>query len=398
MAKDIRLKGTDYTGVPSILVPQTPYKVIDNQTANINKTAGTNTYYADAIVGLADYAHESVIATIDGVDYAFPYDPDPNNYSAGYKGYGANYTSSTTMDFSVYSYRVEDDDSAGKWRLYSASQGEHTLTVRACDKVPYHDVSMTTATANSVSQGKIFLAADGTITTGAASAGGIVPIAIRHDAELIKTYSYDKLVVDDEEKTIPAYTTTSTTLLASASLSPTITVDLTAYDYYVAIRTLSIPIYNVTSVAKGRVEYHANSFIYELVTIPANTYSALINSTKYNTRTNGFGASSFSRLIYWSSGTAITAYSTAAYGTYQTVSAPTISGSTVTIKSPALAVRGHTTYFTSTYFNALDDIRYQYIIDVYRAPKGNLNVDGWGTEQQTYNIIADAQSNTHKLT
>ena len=61
-------------------------------------------------------------------------------------------------------------------------------------------------------------------------------------------------------------------------------------------------------------------------------------------------------------------------------------------------IRGHTTYFTSTYMNAVTDIRYQYVIEVYRAPKNHLNIDGWGSTQNLQHVLECVNSTTHKLT
>lgn len=135
---------------------------------------GTDTYYADKIVGVKSYDHESVIAIIDGVTYHLPRDPDEQNLSGGYIGYGAPYTTSNTMDFSEYTYRVEDDDNEGKWRLYAATTGSHTIEVYAADHVKFHDASVTTAQASDVVKDKIFLAADGTPTAGTFESGGAV--------------------------------------------------------------------------------------------------------------------------------------------------------------------------------------------------------------------------------
>lgn len=44
------------------------------------------------------------------------------------------------------------------------------------------------------------------------------------------------------------------------------------------------------------------------------------------------------------------------------------------------------------------DIRYQYVIDVYRAPLDNLNLDGWGQEQMLQHLADCINSTGHKLT
>jgi hypothetical protein len=224
------------------------------------------------------------------------------------------------------------------------------------------------------------------------------PWVMRGDAEKVYTLSYDKYIVADDGVTIPAYTTTSQTLKASETISPTVPYDYSNYNYIVAERCLTIPEYSITTKAKGRVEYSYSNAFYELVDYPANTISALIDGKKLASRSYSlFAAGNNSGLIYWTSGTAITRYTSAAYGTAQTVTAPTSSASAITIKTPALIVRGHATYFSSTYMNALTDIRYQYVIEVYRAPKNSMSFDGWGMYNMSLHCIDCAQSATHTL-
>lgn len=223
---------------------------------------------------------------------------------------------------------------------------------------------------------------------------------MRPDAELVQTWSYDKMMYADEGIAPKAYTTTSTTVKASASLTPTVTLDFTNYDYYVAIRMATIPEYSITTVGKGREEYALNGALYEITRTPANTIHALIDSSKYYTSasTAVYSAGNYVREVYYSSSTAITFYGSASYGYNQTVVAPSVSSSKLTVKSPTFITRGSTTYFVNTYMNAVTDVRYQYVIELWRAPKGNLNIDGWGLDQQWMKMCEDIQSNTHKLT
>ena len=44
------------------------------------------------------------------------------------------------------------------------------------------------------------------------------------------------------------------------------------------------------------------------------------------------------------------------------------------------------------------DDRYQYIIDVYKAPKEAMSLDGWITNSLVNHIIDCVNSSTHKLT
>lgn len=227
----------------------------------------------------------------------------------------------------------------------------------------------------------------------------LVPYAIRPDAELIQSYTFDQYAVADLGLTIPAYTTTAQNLKTSTNLSPTVSVDLTNYRYIIAERFLTIPEYSVTTKGKGRQEYTWCSYIYEITRANANEFATIIDPTKkITTVQNLISTNTLFRLLYWSSSSAIALYSSNGYGAYQTPTTPSVSGTTLTVKSPVLAVRGSTTYFTNTYMNALTDIRYQYVIDVYRAPMNNLNVDGWEQDQTLQHIIDCVNTSGHDLT
>lgn len=286
------------------------------------------------------------------------------------------------------------------------------------------DISPTTAVESDVAQGKVFFKASGEQAVGTADIGGIEivetpdshggtiieingapsvptlnPWVMRPDVEKIYTLSYDKYIVADEGVTFPAYTTTSQTLKESETISPTIARDPANYNYYVAERALSIPEYSVTTKAKGRVEYSYASAFYEIVDYPAKTISALLNNTEVSALSYSvFSAGNNVGLVYWSSGTALARYASAAYGVAQTITAPTCTASAITIKTPALLTRGHTTYFTNTYMNAVTDVRYQYIIEVYRAPKEHLSFDGWGLYNMSEHVMDCVHSSTRKLT
>ena len=225
------------------------------------------------------------------------------------------------------------------------------------------------------------------------SGGGGSPkkFAMRPDAELVQTYSADYLAVEDEGKTLPSYSTGSQTVIASENLSPTVSIDFTNYDYFVTMRGLAIPQYNTTTKQKGRCDYMATSYVYELLVVPAN-YAQSIDGTKsYATRsavilTQG----NTGKELYWSSATAVSFSNSVSYGTYVTGTTPGISGSTLTIKSPTCGIRGHASYMSTGAWSTMTDIRYQWIIEVWKAP--NTEVAGWEHTNAFRSIFADVRN------
>ena len=226
------------------------------------------------------------------------------------------------------------------------------------------------------------------------------PYVLRPDATLASTYGYDKYLEKDCKITIPSYSTTASTVLPTEDISPTIQLDFTNYDYYIVERMLTIPDYNTGTKAKGRVEYHLSSYLYELEYTKANTYPAIIDPEKtYATAQATAVRSGYYRLVYYSSGTAIAAYSTATYGYSAAAVTPAVTTAGVlTLKTPNYVTRGHTTYFVNTFMNAVTDVRLQFIAEVWRAPKNNLNIDGFGNSQNILHILDCIKSNNHKLT
>ena len=275
-----------------------------------------------------------------------------------------------------------------------------TLPKQSGGTAQFDDTTDADAVAEDIAKGKTAYVNNQKITGTAEGGSAELKMSVlRPDAELVQSFTYDKYIHADEGITIPAYTTTAQTLKASENLSPTVSMDLTNYNYYVVQRLLTIPEYSLTSKAKGRVEYWLNSALYEVTEYPANTFHALIEPTRKLTSrtTTVYACGAGPRLVYYTSSSAIAAYASAAYGPAQTVVAPSVSGTTLTVKSPVFIVRGHATYFVNTYMNALTDIRNQYVIEVYRAPKDNLNLDGWGIYQGAMHIL-DCIDDDGKLT
>lgn len=224
------------------------------------------------------------------------------------------------------------------------------------------------------------------------------PYLLRPDAELVETYTHDSLVVTDDEVTLPAWkSTAATTILASENLTPQITLDYENYDWFVLERFLTAPVYSTDTPAKSRNEYSIGSVMYELVSIPADSFKAA-NGTLYASRSVGTNAYTCYRLLYWSSASALGVYTSTSYGIHQVATAPSISSGKWTIKTPAVSFRGHSSYLTETVYGTVTDIRRQFAIEVYKAPKSNMNIDGWGLQQQAMRILGNVKSNNGVLT
>lgn len=230
------------------------------------------------------------------------------------------------------------------------------------------------------------------ILTDVTSGGGSPKkFVMRPDAELVQSYSADYLAVADKGATLPSYSTSNQTVVASANLSPKVSIDFTNYDYFVTMRGLAIPQYNTTTKQKGRCDYLATSYVYELLVLPANDAHSIDGTKSYASSSAVFiPHGSAGRECYWTSSTAIGVGNSASYGTYVTGTAPAISGSTVTIKSPVCGIRGHTSYMTSGAWSTMTDIRYQWIIEVWKAP--NTEVAGWEHTDAIRDIFADVRN------
>ena len=221
---------------------------------------------------------------------------------------------------------------------------------------------------------------------------------LRDDAELVKTWSSDSLIVHDDSVTLPAYATSATTIVASAALSGTYTLDYGNYDYFLLVRALAIPAYNTATPAKSRNEYAFLSGTYEITAFPAGTFKSLVGNKSNGSRSVTLSVGALYRMLYWSSTSAVAAYTTTNYGITQVIVAPSVSGTTLTVNSPTLQFRGHSTYLTQAVYESITDIRRQFVLELYRAKKADMNLDGWGIRQQAMHIVDCIDSNSHTLT
>ena len=216
-------------------------------------------------------------------------------------------------------------------------------------------------------------------------------------AELVQKWTYDKQIVRDESVTLPAWSTSLQTLKASADLSPSITLDISNYYYFVNLRTLAYPIYSGSSLYKGKTDYSMYANLGQMLNIPANTIKDRTGSATV-AALNIYKNVGEVRCVYWNSATKLVLTGTA-YGGVISAEAPSFSATSLTVKSPMLEMRGNANYYNETAYNETTDIRYQYIIEVYRIAKQNApeNLAGM-LVNQFEKIIGSVNNNNMTLT
>lgn len=267
----------------------------------------------------------------------------------------------------------------------------------------FTDVTDTTAAASDVATGKYFYTAAGVRTEGTASGGGggtnLKNYVIRPDAELVQTWGYDTLAVQDAGITLPAYSTSAQTLKTNAS--NTATLDRAAYTYFIVYRMLTIPIYNTTTKAAARFDYHAAIDVNEITRIAANTIQSVDGTKKFTSTLDRVSSAVLNGTsVYWSGSTTLKATTgPSSYGCYQTHSTPSASGNTLTVPMPTFYMRGSSTYLNSSNWGKITDIRYQCKVELYRAPlPSTLNTTGWTQYETLDHVLNDVKNNNGTLT
>jgi hypothetical protein len=231
------------------------------------------------------------------------------------------------------------------------------------------DPSPTTAAASDVASGKTFFDASGALTTGTASGGGggpIIPGALRPDAELWQSWTYDKLAVADLGFTIPAYTTSRTNIVNVGTLA-TLTPDHSQYCYLLTYAACAWPIYSTNTLQNGMYLYQIAAGAWEGIHYPAGTFVAP-NGT-YNT--SDFTQNQYSltsrRDVYYTSSNVQS--STSGYGTSTTTPTESVSSTSITVRGPYFYLQGSATALNSDAWALMTDVRMQCVFKLYRIPR-----------------------------
>lgn len=222
-------------------------------------------------------------------------------------------------------------------------------------------------------------------------------IAIRPDAELWKSWTYDKRIVADEGVTIPPYQTTNITLKGTEQLDE-ITADAANYKYFLTLRTLVIPEYSITTTGRGRFEWSLAVGAYDFVFTPMEELHPLVDSTYTVATTSASvqGGVSY-RSLYFSSSTGISIYPNTVYGIWTSAVTPSYLVGKIRVNSPNFTMRAQANILDQLYYEALTDIRFQYVYELWRVPIGSLQYDGWSNQQLADHTLDCLYSANHKL-
>lgn len=220
---------------------------------------------------------------------------------------------------------------------------------------------------------------------------------IRPDAELVQKWSMDALLIEDLGVTLPAFTTSTTTVRPAQEYSPNYTFE-DGYYYFLQQRTLTIPLYNVANIAKGRQEYYASAAADEYVNLNMQEITTIGGGKPtYNDYFRSSGRPQIGLTVYWTGATTPNS-TTTAYGIYAQVSGTTISNKVLTMKQPIVYLRGDSGYLNQAYYSYISDVRVQHIAELYRVPKNNMGVNGWNSNSQILSVLNDISNNNGDLT
>lgn len=263
------------------------------------------------------------------------------------------------------------------------------------------DVTGATAAASDITAPKTAMLADGVVTTGTGSGSSIQFPIIRPDAELIQRYSADRFLVADDGVTLPAAPTAAKVDLIESQSLPDITIDPANYKYFVNQRTVTYPIYSNLEIARGRFEYSISESCHESLIVDANEFVSLADSTKsYPSGAFVFVGTIQSRGLYFTATNgSMGVYTSVSYGLYTVPNTPSLINNTIRLSSPSLSARLQANIYDEPFWNITTDIRYQYIIEIWRVPRGtDRDMDGWSNMMQMERALGCVLSPSRTLT
>lgn len=233
----------------------------------------------------------------------------------------------------------------------------------------FDDCTITTAEAADVTAGKIFVAADGTITEGTGSGGG--------GGGLVHVTTFPTIEIPFADTAFNGWTpsTTAKAILATQTVGTFTATDIADYDYFVRQRIYAHLVYiDGTSTAKGMFAFSCGEN-WNAQTRRSSTATTL-NAGNINQNVNEAVSTTYLNKYYNSAWTAI--YSSA-YGIYpantaQTLSSTSAASPTVTVKTAVINAKCNATYFSTTMAGKVDQdaSTIKFAIDVYRAEGGYL--------------------------
>ena len=91
-------------------------------------------------------------------------------------------------------------------------------------------------------------------------------------------------------------------------------------------------------------------------------------------------------------------YNAGSYGATLSFAAPTLTATKITVSSPAIGVRGQTTYMKQSVYETITDIRYQYKIEIWRVPRPSMGLYGFYNTNIDAKLASDLAGSTHTIT
>lgn len=181
--------------------------------------------------------------------------------------------------------------------------------------------------------------------------------------EIAEVINYDKLLVQDEGITLPSYTTSEVSLIAS-EYQEAITLDFDHYNYCVAAVGLAYPIYDNFPDQASKHEFSFSAGTTDILNIPAGTITSQSGRTYDNAiRTSWNNSARVYSVYHLSSSSMATSNSV---GAFVKIANPNFSGDKLKLSTPSLCVKGSATVYKSEAWSATTDIRYQYKVYLFR--------------------------------